>query len=343
MSDSSVKKCKGCGAPLQTHDPEQLGYTPKEDMEYCQRCFRMMHYDKHADPKVEPLKELSFLKGLKGQFFWIVDITDLETSLNSAFVGFYKEQKCTLIVNKCDLLPEVIKPEKIIKYVTARLKELEINSNGIVVRGFKRSFHDDFRQNVHDERLIMTGLSNVGKSTVINDLLGENRLTVSRHPSTTLNVNELDTEFGTVVDTVGLVVDNSFQGHLKTGALKKVLPISRIRQRIYQLNGSQTLFLGGLAAVTLKECEKVTAVIYVSNLLTVSRSKTERALIRWKKKGELSPVIPGKEKKVIVQSEKGKTDVCIAGLGWLTIKGQLKGIEVSLNEKIDVYSRKAMI
>ncbi|MEG1463253.1 MAG: ribosome biogenesis GTPase YqeH, partial [Anaerorhabdus sp.] len=37
--------CKGCGVVLQYDNPKDLGYSPKKDSDYCQRCFRLMHYD----------------------------------------------------------------------------------------------------------------------------------------------------------------------------------------------------------------------------------------------------------------------------------------------------------
>ena len=40
-----MKKCKGCGILMQTSDPKLPGYTPKENSDYCQRCFRLTHYD----------------------------------------------------------------------------------------------------------------------------------------------------------------------------------------------------------------------------------------------------------------------------------------------------------
>ena len=39
------KKCKGCGVLLQQDDKNAIGYTPKISGDYCQRCFRITHYD----------------------------------------------------------------------------------------------------------------------------------------------------------------------------------------------------------------------------------------------------------------------------------------------------------
>ena len=39
------KICKGCGIVMQSEDKTKLGYTPKPEADYCQRCFRIRHYD----------------------------------------------------------------------------------------------------------------------------------------------------------------------------------------------------------------------------------------------------------------------------------------------------------
>ena len=40
----SNKICKGCGVVLQSSDAAAIGYTPKMEADYCQRCFRIRHY-----------------------------------------------------------------------------------------------------------------------------------------------------------------------------------------------------------------------------------------------------------------------------------------------------------
>ena len=44
-----MTKCIGCGAELQSNDKNLKGYIPleKSDAIYCERCFRIQHYNKH--------------------------------------------------------------------------------------------------------------------------------------------------------------------------------------------------------------------------------------------------------------------------------------------------------
>ena len=39
-----MSKCLGCGIDLQSEDEKELGFTPKKDSKYCQRCFKLKNY-----------------------------------------------------------------------------------------------------------------------------------------------------------------------------------------------------------------------------------------------------------------------------------------------------------
>ena len=345
------KKCEGCGTILQTTDNQAPGYVPDLSMDYCQRCFRMIHYDKHTETNVEPLVTLKALENVEGDFFWIIDVMDLETSLNSAFIDFYHNRECTIILNKCDLLPEAMTEEKLLNYICERIDELKINCNKIIIRGMGRHFLEDFAFIADTgNRMIFTGVANAGKSTVINHLLKENRLTANRHPSTTLNFNEVETPYGTVVDTVGLVLNNSVQAYLDSNDLKKVVPSKAVNPTVYQLNGNQTISIGGLCRMDFYNCEDFTAVLYLSSECPLHRTKTSNATALWKNHfgKELTPTLIGSNgftemKKTTFRKKEYKQDICIAGLGWVCLSGKFDRAVVFTDSQIAVYSRKAMI
>ena len=88
------KRCIGCGAVLQNNDSQALGYVPDLSMDYCQRCFRLSHYDKHENySDITVNQDLSALESLEGIFVWIVDVIDLETSFNCVFVDFFRNRE----------------------------------------------------------------------------------------------------------------------------------------------------------------------------------------------------------------------------------------------------------
>lgn len=347
------KRCIGCGAILQNNDSQALGYVPDLSMDYCQRCFRLSHYDKHENySDITANQDLSALESLEGVFVWIVDVIDLETSFNSLFTEFFRHRDFMVLVNKCDLLPKTVTAAKIENYVMGRLEKLGLHPVNILVRGKDRSFREEFIGLLESQQkaIIFTGIANVGKSTVINELLGQQILTVNRNPSTTLSVNRIEAEFAVLYDTVGLVAGESVQSYLASNALKKVVPNSRINPVIYQLTGSQCLSIGGLARIDIHNCQNVTAVLYCSNLLNIHRSKQENADSLWQKhyKKELTPVLKGvgrfeSMKKTEYEFSSEKKDICIAGLGWLCITGEYSSIDVYTGKKIGVYDRKGLI
>ncbi len=346
-----TRKCTGCGTVLQNTDDQAPGYVPDLNMAYCQRCFRMIHYDRHDSVEVEPLKQLDHLKNLEGDFCWIMDVIDLETSLNSQFAEFYRNREVLVILNKCDLLPETVKEDRIISYVRERLIQLSVKCRGIITRGFSHHFREDFSECCRpDRKTYFTGVANVGKSTVINHLLKENRLTANRHPSTTLNTNEIETDYGIICDTVGLVADNSVQAYLKSSDLKKAVPSKPINPVIFQLDGNQTVSIGGICRMDFYNCHDFTAVFYISNECPLHRTKTSNATSLWNGHlgRELVPVLTVNKgfknmKKKTFRPKEGKQDICIAGLGWVCISGGFDRCVAFTDTPVDTYSRKAMI
>ena len=347
------KRCIGCGAILQNNDSQALGYVPDLSMDYCQRCFRLSHYDKHENySDITANQDLTALESLEGIFVWIVDVIDLETSFNSLFIDFFRNRNFMVLVNKCDLLPKTVTEAKISNYVRDRLEILNLHPMDILIRGKSRTFREEFISLLESKQkdIIFTGIANVGKSTVINELLGQQLLTVNRNPSTTLSVNRIDADFAVLYDTVGLVARESVQSYLASGALKKVVPDSRINPVIYQLTGSQCLSIGGLVRIDLHDCQNVTAVLYCSNLLDIHRGKQENGDRLWQKhyKKELTPVLKGvgrfeSMKKTTVDFSSEKKDICIAGLGWLCVTGEYSSIDVYTGKKIGIYERKGLI
>ena len=336
---------------LQSSDPNAAGYIVREGMTYCQRCYRLTHYNQNTAVVIEPLTTLEPLKKVSGRFVWIIDVMDLETSLNSQFMDLYREKECWVVANKCDLLPATYGDEKITDYLRSRLTSRKIQLKGILLRGRDHCFRDRFvQQLVQDGRdIVITGIANVGKSTVINELLQEKKLTVNRNPSTTLDLNPIKWEYGTIVDTVGLVDGSSVQAYLKNDDIKRVVPDAEIRPTVFQLTGNQSLAIAGLAKIDITDCQNVTAVVYMSNLCKVGRNNYDHSEQFWQTHygKELLPVLTDSRYEdfasVSYKPMRGKRDICIEGAGWICISGSYSRITVKCDKRIRIRNRKAMI
>lgn len=350
MSMTEIRKCAGCGVQLQNERPGEAGYVPDLEMNYCQRCFRLIHYDRQTATGQKPLTDIDELKKLDTRFIWLIDISDLETSLHSQFVRLFRQKRPLVILTKDDVLPRTLTDRKITEYVAGRLRKLNIRWLDIIIRRDSPEVREKISSWIASEDMpvTVTGIANAGKSTFINWLLQQDLLTVNPHPSTTLAFNRLETEFGTVIDSVGLVAGESLQSHVKDEDLRLVVPEKLLKPKVYQLHDDQTISLGGLARIDITGCMDVTAVVYCSDRIPCHRSAARNGDRLWQRHlgEELVPAINedfSEMKPTVFTAGKEKRDICICGLGWLAVSGEYEKITVWCDPQIAIYDRKAMI
>ena len=87
--------CIGCGAIIQTENPHELGYTPKQLSKrngnrevYCQRCFRLRHYNDIQDVQLTDDDFLRLLNGLGTEDALIVNVVDILTLMALLFQDY---------------------------------------------------------------------------------------------------------------------------------------------------------------------------------------------------------------------------------------------------------------
>jgi ribosome biogenesis GTPase YqeH len=349
-----MTKCKGCGAELQTSDPKAPGYTPKEGAEYCQRCFRLIHYDdltvsmrKGIDPE-EIMKKIA---EMDCQILWVIDLFDFEAGILPGLNRFLADKDIILAANKRDLLPETLSPDKIARFVFSRLKEEGIRIRSLVLTSREdpdsiEELREVLHENSDGRPVAVIGRANSGKSTLLNRLLGKETLTMSRYPGTTLDFNTMEADGLTFVDTPGIEISHSMLMETEEKVLKDIIPYRHIKPQIFQLRGDQSFALGGLARIDLAGCDHASCVFYLSDRLNVHRSKIENADALWKNHyGELlRPVaLDAKFRTYSIHKELTKMDIVIDGLGWACVSGTMKTVTVQVPQNVRVTFRKAMI
>lgn len=358
-----MMKCKGCGIQLQLDNPKGLGYSPKKDAEYCQRCFRIRNYnDVVISMKQGIVSEdvLMKVQDIDALIIWVVDVFDFEANIIQGIHRHLQGKDIVLVATKRDLLPSTVGNQKLIDFMQARLKEYGIHVQGIVITAdlAKHASSDDngsvdevwhaIHTLRHQRDVALIGMANAGKSTLLNAMLGYAELTTSFYPGTTLDVNAIEMDGYTLYDTPGLTRYDSFLTHIDDSLLKTIIPDREVKQRSFQLKDDQTLSLGGLVRLDLIGCEQVTCVAYFSQRLSIHRGKTENADALWKQHMHelLSPAL--NETFEEMQSFDltkfySKTDIVIHGLGWFCISGKVKSIRIFIPKEVNITFRKAMI
>lgn len=358
-----TKYCKGCGAALQSENKEAVGYTPKEDAIYCQRCFRIRHYDDvmiSMQQGIDPTLVLQKIAKQDALILWVVDLFDFEANLLPGMARHLPNKDIVMIGTKRDLLPHTLSDEKLAQFVLHRLKEERIRVEGIVfcgnlVKGAKDPLNtsiDEVKRAIAIYRqgrdVIVMGMANAGKSTLLNALCDNSDLTTSAHPGTTLDFVEIAMEDHVIYDTPGITRQDSLLTHVPDELLKTIVPFRSIKPRVFQLYEDQSYALGGMVRLDVFAKGNATVVAYFSDQLKIHRGKQNKADALWEKHiGELlSPTLDEdlhQMKSFDYHKHEDKLDVVIHGLGWFCISGAFQEVRVYVNCNGNVTFRKAMI
>ncbi|MDF2722974.1 MAG: GTPase [Paenibacillus sp.] len=370
MAISSDLRCAGCGVPIQTESPERLGFTPQAALQketvYCQRCFRIKHYNEISSITPNQNDFLKILSGIgqkEALVVHIVDLFDFEGSIIGGLHRFVGANPIVLVVNKIDLLPKSINMNRIVNWLQKQAKEQGLRPVETVLCSAKRNIGFDrvveaIAAHRGTKDVYVVGATNVGKSTLINRLIGdysdlEAELTTSPYPGTTLDLVHIPLDDGRdIIDTPGIVYNHRLTEIADKRDLPALLPDKPIKPAVFQLNEQQTLFFGGFVRFDFVQGARQSFTCYTSNALPIHRTKLERAdeLYAEHRGDMLAP--PAKDRmaqippltKHTFRIPKGSaTDVLISGLGWITVNDDVgafiavhapKGIKVAVRDSL---------
>lgn len=357
------KRCKGCGVILQQDHKEAIGYTPKADADYCQRCFRIRHYDDVTISMQQGIDSHAVLAQIAQwdvMVLWVVDLFDFEADMVHGIQRHLSGKPLVMVATKRDLLPETLSNEKLARFIFERCNDLGIPISGLVICGdlVKHAYaadNDSLREvkkaiaHYRGNRdVAVMGMANAGKSTLLNALCERDELTISRYPGTTLAAVKIDMGDYTLYDTPGLTREDSCLTQAEDAVLKQIIPTKCLKARNYQLVEDQSLAVGGLARLDLIGGTKVSCVGYFASALKLHRGKLSNADALWEnhRGGLLSPTLTKNAAPMRVYTHLGtgkKLDVVIHGLGWFCISGDVKIIRIHVPQGVGVTFRKAMI
>lgn len=342
-------RCIGCGAIIQTTDPNKAGFVPQSALEkqkgevYCQRCFRLRHYNEIADVEYTDDDFLEFLNQLSEKDALIVNVIDIFDFTGSLIPGlqrFVGDNPILMVGNKEDLLPKSLKRSKIKDWVRQSANKAGLRPVDVFLTSAKKGFQiEALLQAIEKYRqgrdVYVVGVTNVGKSTLINQIIHQltgvkELITTSKFPGTTLDRIEIPLDDGHfLIDTPGIIHRNQMAHYLSPKELRLATPQKEIKPKTYQLQNEQTLFLGALARFDFIKGtkERNGVVVYLDNNLKVHRTKMQNATAFYQKhagellqpptKEELETTFPP-----LVRYEfktKVKSDLVFAGLGWITV------------------------
>ncbi len=363
-------QCIGCGAVIQSENPEEVGYLPasalKKGVEkgqfYCQRCFRLRHYNELQDVSISDDVFLDRLNSIADQNAFVInliDIFDVEGSIITGLNRFIGNQPFIVVANKLDLLPKSVKRNRILHWVKTTLYQFDLKPEEVLLISANNPDSMEelikiIEREVKSRDIYIVGVTNVGKSTLINQLIqhyGGQRevITTSNHPGTTLDLIQIPfTEETALIDTPGIIRRNQLAHYLDRSAVRQLLPHKTIKPRTFQVNPDQTFFIGAAARIDFVRGEKSALTFYLSNDAPIHRTKLEGADEFYQKhRGNLlSPPAEEHLEKLPeltprdIKLEKDQ-DIAMSGLGWVTANQSVqlrvwlpKGVQLNIRDAI---------
>ena len=265
------KKCIGCGILLQDMDEKLDGYISNNDHRFCRRCFNIKNYGRNDAIGLDNNDYMKILDGICDDDL-VVYVSSLLT-LNLDFLNKFKN--VILVLTKRDILPKSVKNEKIINYISKRYKYLDI----VVVSAVKKMnldvLYNKLKKYGLNKKIYVVGTTNSGKSTLINEMIKSyngvaGEITVSSFPSTTLST--IDVKIGdlSVVDTPGLVINDSIINYLSLKDIKRINSKKEIKPITFQVKGNGSLLLDNICRIDY-DTDISSMTFYVSNNLTVDK------------------------------------------------------------------------
>lgn len=364
------KKCIGCGIELQSDDENKNGYLPQNKLEekgelYCQRCFKIKNYGKYLpvhltrdDYRKEVQKEMANCKVAIAVF----DIIDFEGSFDDEILDVLREMDSIVVINKLDLIPDEKHPSEVADWVKRRLADegimpLDIaivsSKNGYGISGIYKKIRHFYPNGV--EALVL-GVTNVGKSSIVNRLLGLKKVTVSKYPGTTLKStrNQIPLTNITLVDTPGLIPQGRFSDLVCPECNLKMIPANEISRKTFKPKKDRVLMIGKLLWFTILNDDEVRPIFSLYASKDVAFHETNRdkfkQIIADEDVNYLEPPCSQckdeyKKREFITKKIeiKGGEELVFKGLGWISVKRGPLLIEITYPKDGELVIRSAFV
>lgn len=344
-----TNKCVGCGVELQINHPEELGYTNSLDSTYCKRCYRIKHYGDHASLKkhsVSSDKVFEAVNQIEGTILLVIDVTDIDSGLFTGIQRHLANRDFIIVLTKWDLLPKTVSKQKVESYLLSKLRDMPINVIGIAMssKHGKEGINQLIQQikRLKIKQLIAVGYANMGKSTLVNALIGkQDQLTISPYPHTTLEINQIEWNYGIIYDTPGIKIENSFFDTLTFEDYDTYSIQSSFKPKTYQLDSPQSFIIDRVGIVNIVPKGDASITLYFSQNCPIHRTKYSNIEQYCEKHPVTLPKVI--KTKRINDNRYEKFDLVFKQLGWFCLHGDFELVEVKTSLIDQVITRKALI
>ncbi len=371
---NKVDRCYHCGVVLQTENKDEPGYITKEIKDkypqgllLCDDCFKNERFNitpkanDNIDSEYQTI--LDEIKKKKALVVYVVDVFSFEGSFVSKLNKELEDIDCLAIANKADLLPENTDYEHVLEYVTHQLRMAKLNVLSTVLVSSNNGFNIDLMyENIikysKNRDVYFIGASESGKSALIQEFLKRFKNNTNKLITTyTFKNTELRgfkipfNKNNYIFETPGFNPINSMRSKVDKQSLIAINPNKSIKPKAVKIAVNNFVFLGGLAAIQLLKGEKQTINVFVSDKVTVDKTRfndvrSAQNKIKKKKVYPLSSTLKTLtdfDAFDIEIKEEGNRDLGILGLGWISFKGNNQIFRVYIPKGVYIYTTREKI
>ena len=149
-----MSRCIGCGAKIQTTNPEKIGYVPeiamieRGEQVYCKRCYDIRHHNALYTPEYDTKMYYDKIKNIKDEnalVILMIDIMDIFGGFIPNLSEYIGNNKVLIIVNKIDVLPkstDLSLDSELVK--SSAYLVLQLAEQGFMLQGVTIKFTDVF-------------------------------------------------------------------------------------------------------------------------------------------------------------------------------------------------------
>lgn len=336
---SKVIKCAGCGAVLQTTDPNQPGYVLSLDHEYCQACYRLMHYGEaknHFHPEDLPQLEKDAL------IVMVSSILHLDMLFSYPVYRYQPEAHFIYLINQVDLLPDSTNLDILLQRITEKANQMHIPYEDIILMSAKNRFDiehlETYLSSFSHKHVYLLGVQNSGKTTIYKALTHENKALAFKKAGLTQEVLSAPFKNQIIYDMPGLYQEGYLHQILPYEIYKRLIPDIQIHPKIFQIKDNQSLMLEGLIGITFKG-EHLSAVIYGDQNLGIHKTNPERMKALIDERSKHFDVYADTYEKKAFKIPNKKMQITFADMGFMHVTGPAnlvitypKGMHLTMTE-----------
>jgi len=336
-----IMKCKGCGATLQTEDKEKIGYAQSLEHDYCQSCYKLMHYgevNEHFHP--EDLPKLS----QDAVVFMVSSVLHLDMLFTYPVYRYEPNLKYVYLINQIDLLPKSTNLDEMIKNITEKALSLRVPYHDIIMMSAKNPYDIDhlyeYMLSFKEKNIYLIGVQNSGKTTIFKAITKNEKALAFSKAGLTQEALSHQLENHQIWDMPGLYQPGYMHHFLAYKDYKKLIPSQTIKPKVYQMKKDQTVVIEGLISITLLKSDQ-TLVLYLDQNIHIHKTNKNRIadLFENKEKNFQMYVDSYEEKTFKIKDQ--KIQLTFADIGFMHIEGpntvhikHPKGMHISLSEAL---------